>query len=190
MKGSRLPVAIAAALRASAALCGLALAACRSEPVLSADAVVLDVPSVRQEELDQCGLVALEALARYWGHAIPAELDRELAALAREHQGLSGDELVAALERAGFEAFVFAGELDASELSLFHHLDRGRPLLVMLVLEGERHYVLVAGYDPTSRHLVLLDGRRGRALIELGDFERAWNAAARFTLLALPLDRD
>lgn len=98
--------------------------------------------------------------------------------------------MVAALERSGFEAFLFVGELDTSELSLFHHLDRGRPLLVMLELGGDRHYVLVAGHDPTTQRLVLLDGRRGRAVIERRDFERAWNAAERFTLLALPLERD
>ncbi|MCC6408876.1 MAG: C39 family peptidase [Planctomycetes bacterium] len=168
----------------------VALAGCRTELALSPEAIVLDVPSVRQEELDQCGLVALEALARYWGHTIPPELDRELATLAREHGGLSGDELVSALERAGFEAFLFAGALDDSELSVLHHVDRGRPVLVMLRLEDEPHYVLVAGHDPTTRRVVLVDGRRGRAVLERSDFERAWDAAGRFTLLALPLDRD
>lgn len=168
----------------------LALAGCRSEPTLSPEALVLDVPSVRQDELDECGLVALEALARYWGHTIPAEIDRELAALAREHRGVSGEELVSALERSGFEAFLFAGTLDATELSLLHHLARGRPPLVMLHLDGEPHYLLVAGHDPVTRRLVLVDGRRGRAVMELVDFERAWEPVGRFTLLALPLDRD
>ncbi|MCK6449129.1 MAG: cysteine peptidase family C39 domain-containing protein [Planctomycetes bacterium] len=166
------------------------LVACHAPAPLSPDAIVLDVPSVRQDEADQCGLVALEALARYWGRTIPDELDRELARSAREHHGLSGDELVAALEQSGFEAFLFAGELDASELSLFHHLDRGRPLLVMLELGGDSHYALVAGHDPTTQRLVLLDGRRGRAVMERSEFERAWGAADRFTLLALPLDHE
>lgn len=161
---------------------------CAAQPALSPAAIVLDVPSVRQDEQDQCGLVALEALARYWGRTIRDELDRELARSAREHEGLSGDELVAALEQSGFEVFLFAGELDASELSLLHHLDRGRPLLVMVELDGSSHYALVAGYDPATQRFVLLDGRRGRAVMERRDFERAWGAAERFTLLALPLD--
>ncbi|MCE9594253.1 MAG: hypothetical protein K8S98_08665 [Planctomycetes bacterium] len=168
----------------------LAFGACRAPLTLSPDAVVLDVPSVRQKELDECGLVALEALAHYWGRAIPPAIDVELARSASEHHGVSGNELVSALERSGFEAYLFDGTLDESERSLLHHLDRGRPLLVMLVLGGDPHYVLVTGHDPANERLVLVDGRQGRAVMERVDFERAWDAAGRFTLLATPVERE
>jgi len=169
----------------------LALAGCRSAaqpiPWTSPEAVVLDLPLVRQDELDECGLAALTALVRYWGAELGPDRSSELARLAQESHGLSGSELRTALEAEGWQVWIFAGELDRSPVGLLHQVDEGRPPLVMISPDGEsHHYCLVLGYDPPARSVLLLDPRRGRIAMDEERFRQAWERSRRFTLLALP----
>ena len=169
----------------------LAPAGCRAveQPIqwTSPDAVVLDLPLVRQDELYECGLAALTALVRYWGTELGAEHRAELAALAKEHGGLSGAELRSALEAEGWQVWIFAGELDRSPLGLQHQVDEGRPPLVMISPSGTaNHYCLVLGYDPPAHSVLLLDPRRGRIAMDESRFRAAWERSQRFTLLAVP----
>jgi predicted double-glycine peptidase len=169
----------------------LASAGCRTtpEPIewTSPEAVVLDLPLVRQDELHECGLAALTALVRYWGSELSTERRAELAELAAQHDGLSGAELRAALEAEGWEVWIFAGDLDRSALGLQHQVDEGRPPLVMISPRGEtHHYCLVLGYDPTAHSVLLLDPRRGRIAMDETRFRAAWERSQRFTLLAVP----
>jgi len=158
-------------------------------PVLSDQAVVLEFPVVRQDELWECGLVSITALAAYYGVDVPPRLRAELAETARENEGLSGGELQAALERLGLEVYLFQGTLTGAPTGLYGQVDRGRPPLVMTSQDGERHhYCLVLGYDPPQGHVVLLDPRRGRVVLPEEVFERSWERSSRFTLLAVPLD--
>jgi ABC-type bacteriocin/lantibiotic exporter with double-glycine peptidase domain len=175
----------------SAALILLAVAGCRSAPseppLLSENAVMLDLPLVRQDELYNCGLAAISALCQYWDVAIPPEQRASLSRRAQEEKGLSGSELREALEKDGMEAFLFKGSLDRTDTGLYGHLDAGRPLLVMLSPDGQsHHYCLVLGYDELRRNLVLLDPARGEVLRSLAVFERGWESCQRFTLLAVP----
>ena len=172
-------------------LASIALApGCRTRPPLLTDsAVVLELPLVRQDELWECGLVAITALAGYYGVELGPERRAELAALAVEHEGLSGVELRRALEAVGFRVFVFPGTLEDAATGLYTHVDDGRPPLVMVSDDGElHHYCLVLGYDPPAGHVVLLDPRRGRVLLPEETFEHAWARSNRFTLLAVPVD--
>lgn len=154
---------------------------------ISPQAVVLDLPLVEQDELHECGLAAVTVLARYWGRPLPAEESAQLSRLAGEREGLSGSELRAALERNGWEVWIFRGALEAGPTGLYHHIDAGRPLLVMISPDGRtNHYCLVLGYDPLAPSVLLLDPRRGRVATDLAAFERAWDHAQRFTLLAVP----
>ena len=167
----------------------LTLASCRSAPpeplLLSENAVVLDLPLVRQDELYNCGLAAISALCQYWDVAIPSEQRASLAKLAQDEKGLSGNELRQALEADGMEVFLFSGTLDRTETGVYRHIDAGRPLLVMLSPDGKsHHYCLVLGYDEPRRNLVLLDPARGEVLRSAEAFERAWEGCRRFTLLA------
>ena len=108
----------------------LAVAGCQStaQPLrwTSPEAVVLDLPLVRQDELDECVLAALTALVRYWGTELAADQRAELARLARTKHGLSGAELRAALESDGWQVWIFAGELDRSPIGLQHQVDEGK----------------------------------------------------------------
>jgi ABC-type bacteriocin/lantibiotic exporter with double-glycine peptidase domain len=174
-----------------AALALAALGACRATappppPQLSPGAIVLATPVVEQDELYECGLVAVSALCRFHGVEIPAELRASLVATAAERKGLSGDELRAALAQVGLETFLFPGTLDDSPTGLFHHLAKGRPLIVMTSERESDHYVLFIGHDPAQGLVVLLDPRRGRVVLPHAVFERLWEPAGRFTLLALP----
>jgi ABC-type bacteriocin/lantibiotic exporter with double-glycine peptidase domain len=169
----------------------LACVACASQPkraeMLSKDAVVLSLPLMSQDEMYQCGLVSLAVLCEYYHRPIPEAERKELATMATERKGLSGAELTQALERLGFEAFLFEGTLDRSDTGLYHHVDAGRPLIVMTSTNGEdHHYSLFLGYDEPLGNVCLLDPVLGRVMEPSLTFGRAWERCQRFTLLALP----
>jgi ABC-type bacteriocin/lantibiotic exporter with double-glycine peptidase domain len=169
----------------------LAAAGCvaPAQPVewTSPEAVILDLPLVRQDELHECGLAAVTALVRYWGAELGVAERAHLAALAERNEGLSGAELRESLESAGWEVWIFAGELDRSPVGLLHQVDAGRPPIVMICPSGEaHHYCLVLGYDPPAGTVLLLDPRRGRIAVDEERFLAAWDGSRRFTLLALP----
>lgn len=170
----------------------LTLSSCRSArieppPLLSENAVVLDLPLVRQDDLYNCGLAAISALCQYWDVQIPPEQRETLTQKAKDEKGLAGSELREALQNDGLEVYLFRGTLDRSETGIYRHLDAGRPLLVMVSPDGKgHHYCLLLGYDEARRNLVLLDPARGEVLRSVPAFERAWEDCQRFTLLAAP----
>lgn len=165
------------------------LAACRTTHVLSPDAVVIELPQVRQNELWECGLVSLDALTRHFGVEWTQAERARLQRLAHERKGLSADELAEQLRGLGFETFVFEGKLDRSEVGLLRHVDAGRPMIVMTKsLLGERHFVLAHGYDEPQRLICLLDPLNGELIERWDDFDDTWARAGRLTLLALPLE--
>lgn len=153
---------------------------------LSDQAVVIQLPLVEQDELYECGLASLSALCRFYEVELGQEASAELARIAGEQDGLSGAELKSALEGAGFEVFLFEGTLDHSPTGLYRHVDCRRPPLVMIATDGSNHYSLVAGYDPVLGNILLLDPRRGQLLVPADAFEKLWENARRFTLLAVP----
>lgn len=159
--------------------------------ILSDQAVVLDMPLVEQDEMYECGLVSVSALCDYWH--LPLEVDERarLAKLARTQEGLSGGELCDALQRAGCETYLFQGTLDRTPTGLLHHVDAGRPLLVMISPETDKHhYVLFLGYDELQRNVIVLDPVRGRVIQPYESFQRSWSECERFTLLAMPESPD
>ncbi len=166
-----------------------ALSGCRATrpPVLSPQAVVLELPVAKQDELWECGLVSISSLLGYYGIELDPAARAELAALAVEREGLSGAELREALEAEGLRVFVFAGTLRQGATGVYSHADAGRPTLVMVSDDGAlHHYCLVLGYDPPAGHVVLLDPRRGRVVLPEESFQLAWERSNRFTLLAVP----
>jgi ABC-type bacteriocin/lantibiotic exporter with double-glycine peptidase domain len=162
-------------------------AATRPVDQLSEDAVVLDAPLVPQDSMYACGLASISALCEYYQASLPPEQASALAALAQDEKGLTGAQVRDALRRRGFEVYLFEGTLDHADTGLLHHIDLGRPLLVMTSPGGDvRHYVLFLGYDEPRNHVCLLDPLRGRVLVPRELFDRTWERCQRFTLLALP----
>ena len=183
-----------AKLAAIVAATALVVPACRTPAArgpttISPDAVVLDLPILRQDELYECGLVSITALCQYYQREIPAEQRQELVRVASESRGLSGGELSDALESLGMEVFLFQGTLDRSPTGLYAHADAARPTIVMLSKDGEtHHYCLCLGYDEALGNVFLLDPRRGRIATPVAAFERDWERSKRFTLLAIPAE--
>lgn len=154
---------------------------------ISDQAVLLTVPTVPQDELYECGLASVSALSEYYALPIGSAEASQLAAIAARDEGLSGAELRSALERAGFEVFIFPGTLDREVSGIYSHVDHGRPLLVMIsVHDGSHHYALVTGYDPLHENVFLLDPRRGSIVLPALAFDALWTKSNRFTLLAIP----
>jgi len=148
---------------------------------------VLAVPVVQQDELYECGLVALSSLCQYYRVSIPEPVRKALARAAAERKGLSGAELREVLESLGLEVLIFPGALDHSVNGLYRHVDEGRPSLVITQEPfGSPHYSLFAGYDLARGTVYLIDPRRGPVVWPVAAFAADWERAQNFTLLAVP----
>jgi uncharacterized protein YvpB len=152
----------------------------------------LDVPFVRQPK-NGCGAASIVMLMQYWraqgggsGKEIPGLTHIQRLLYAEESKGIWGSDVEQYLRSEGFHTFVFAGQWQ----DLRQHLSQGRPLMVCLGNVGaanRRHYVVVTGLDE-QRRLVLVNDPQGRKLTKVHQtrFEKDWEAAGRWTLLALP----
>ena len=154
--------------------------------MLSASATVLPTPLVEQDDPHECGLAALTSLCDYYRVTIPEAQRQELSRLSEQEHGLSGAELRTALQGLGFEAYVFEGTFDRGATGVLGHIEKGRPLLVMLNHDGDNHYDLLIGHDPERANVVLLDPSRGPVLLPDATFQSLWGAVRHFTLLAVP----
>lgn len=154
---------------------------------LSNDAVVLGVPVLYQDELYECGLATVSALCQYHDSQIPPDERQRLIQIAEREEGLSGAELRETLDSMGLHTFIFRGSLDESLSGLYYHIDRGRPLLVMISEDGaSHHYCLAIGYDETTDTVVVLDPRRGDLVFPTAAFENLWSRSDYFSLLCVP----
>jgi len=184
----RLPLCIALLL-------GAALPGCAADErssasfAYSSEAVRLDVPLVRQESPNLCGLAALAMLTRYHRTLLSGRNRESVAAAASRDRGTSGALLKSVLESERYFVSVFAGSLDDAATGLYRHLRAGRPLIAMLSMGDYRHYVVVAGFDPARDVLVVLDPVAGALAMRTQRFVSMWEKANRFTLLAVPRGR-
>ena len=158
------------------------------------DVAWLDVPFVKQTR-NGCGPAAIAMVVAYWQGQGFAALGNGgdpglimAAVYSDSAKGTTGSAMRRYFERLGFRAFAFQG--DWSDLG--RNISQGRPLIVAL---GEprafhpaaSHYAVVAGLD-TQHGFVLLNDPARRKLLKTdrAEFERAWDAAGRWTLLAVP----
>jgi ABC-type bacteriocin/lantibiotic exporter with double-glycine peptidase domain len=161
----------------------------RGDPLeVSSDAVIVDVPVVRQEELHECGLATMAALLDYYSVPFPAEEQTRLAELARAGPGLSGAELRDGLRRLGLEAFLYHGSLDRSTGGILGCVDASTPPMVLIGSDEEdvNHYTLVTGYEPDASSVYLFDPARGNVRMTREEFLSRWRNTGSFTLLAFP----
>lgn len=172
-------------------LCQVGLAKPADSPGIS-----LDVPFIRQEK-DGCGAASIAMVIQYWalqqGPAIPANSNPKTiqqALYSKEARGIYASAMIRYFRESGFRTFVFKGE----QKDLKDQLSKGRPLIVSLQ-PGARgaplHYVVVAGLD-WKQGLVLLNDPARRKLIPIAqsEFDKEWNAAGNWTLLAVPAQRE
>jgi ABC-type bacteriocin/lantibiotic exporter with double-glycine peptidase domain len=160
--------------------------------VLAADpaGVWLDVPFVKQEK-NGCGAASIAMVMQFWQRqqGMPAagsdaaQIQRTL--YSSSAHGIYASDLERYLQQSGFRTFAFEG----TQKDLRQHLEKGRPLIVALKPAGRAplHYVVVTGLG-TEPNLILLNDPAERKLLkqELASFEKEWNNAGHWTLLAVP----
>jgi ABC-type bacteriocin/lantibiotic exporter with double-glycine peptidase domain len=168
------------------------LCLCASVCAAAGGGIWLDVPFVSQQK-DGCGAASVAMLMHYWQHqqghdtTPDSDSDQILKTLYSSHaHGIYASDLEKYLQQHGFRTFAFRG--DWSDLK--NHLEKGRPLLVALKPPGNDvplHFVVVTGLD-WQQELVLKNDPAERKLLkqDRSSFEKEWNAAANWTLLAVP----
>ncbi len=184
---STLPVAtllIALAGCATPRLHGLAPA---GSAALPPRAELESVPFHPQEEY-QCGPAALAtALGAAGFDADPDALRPQVYVPGR--MGSFQVEMLAAARRNG----AVAVELKPDLASVFAEVAAGSPVVVLqnlgLGFSPVWHYAVVAGYDLDSGKVTLRSGTTRRLEMPLAAFERTWERAGRWAMLALPPQR-
>jgi uncharacterized protein YvpB len=162
-------------------------------PALAAGSVNLwlDIPFVPQPK-NGCGAASIAMVMQYWEQHLgrPVQPEAEPARIFRAlyaptAHGIYASAMVRYFQENGYRAFAFAGE----EGDLKQQLAAGRPLLVALKPDSRSslHYVVVAGLDQPHQLILINDPAQRKLLKEdLAQFDREWNAAGRWTLLAVP----
>jgi ABC-type bacteriocin/lantibiotic exporter with double-glycine peptidase domain len=151
----------------------------------------LDVPFVKQDK-DGCGASSIAMVMQYWqqqqgrlGNPSAEALQIQRALHSDAARGIFASDMERYFQQNGYVTFTFPGEW----ADLKHHLEKGRPLIVALKPGWMQplHYVVVAGLEE-RRQLALLNDPAQRKLLkeDRSRFEQEWQAAGRWTLLALP----
>jgi predicted double-glycine peptidase len=165
-------------------VCGVLFAA-------DASSIWLDVPFVKQEK-NGCGAASIAMVMQFWegqqGRMRSADADAvkiQRALFSDAAHGIYASDAERYFQQNGYRTFVFRGEW----ADLRQHLEKGRPLIVALKpgSSAPLHYVVVTGLD-WEHGLVLMNDPAMRKLLkeDRSRFEREWNAAGSWTLLALP----
>jgi ABC-type bacteriocin/lantibiotic exporter with double-glycine peptidase domain len=178
-------------LRGSGRICVLGLAICSAVFASAADSICLDVPFVKQEK-DGCGAASIAMVMQYWqrqqGIAAPAGADAaqiQAALYSHDAHGIYASAMERYFQQNGYRTFAFRGNWN----DLQHHLAKGRPLIVALQPGSglPLHYVVLAGLDSEHNAVLVNDPAQRKLLKEdRTAFMRKWNAASKWTLLAVP----
>src|SRR5581483_11483339 len=155
---------------------------------LSKQAVQLAVPFEMQEDPKACGLAVLKMLNGYYNQKLnQAQLDW-IRTNSQAGEGVMASELVVVLRAAEYETALFQGTLDKEKTGLYYHLDKKRPLIVMITSKDLKnsHYDIITGYDPAKSLLLIMDPATGPMTVSTDEFNPAWERAHNFTLLAVP----
>lgn len=150
-------------------------------------AQIAGVPFIAQDDY-QCGPAALAMVA---GHA---GVQQSLATWVQQvyvpaRQGSLQLEMLAASRRAGLPAYVLAPRLSA----VLREVAAGNPVLVLQNLSFSFspvwHYAVVIGFDAEQGSVMLHSGRTEKLHMPLTTFERTWQRANHWAMLALPPQR-
>ncbi len=154
---------------------------------------VLDVPYLPQSE-SLCGGAAAAMVMRYWG-ARGVRAEAFSALVERAAGGIRTGALASALEQRGWT--VAAGAMDRGRVA--DELSRGRPVIALIEDRPSRfHYVVIVSWPaPGKVEGAAAAGARDRVIVhdparaplrvlDSPRFERAWEKADRWALVALP----
>lgn len=152
--------------------------------------VWLDVPFVQQEK-EACGAASIAMVVQYWrqkqgANTVVDAHQIQQVLYSKQGHGIYASDMERYLQQQGFRTFAFEGEWD----DLRQHLEKGRPLIVALKPGSGNvplHYVVVVGLDGGDGSVMVNDPAQRKLLKrDRLSFEREWNAAGKWTLLAVP----
>lgn len=147
---------------------------------------LLDVPYLPQSE-DLCGGAAMAMVLRYWGDR-KVQPEDFLALVDRSASGIHTSALTADVKRRGWQAFPRDAATGASGEWIREQIDRGRPIVALVEISPNRyHYIVVVGWL-RDRVIAHDPANAPFQLMSTAEFDRAWTAAGRWTLLVLPGD--
>jgi len=152
----------------------------------------LDVPFISQPE-NGCGSASAAMVMQYWDndlhreHSARSDVETIQQALySKQEKGILASELEGYFRKSGYRTFAIRGEWQ----DLQENIRKGRPLIVSLAPPGPRHqlhYVVVAGVDNDGSAIFINDPAQQKLLrVARADFEKEWEEAGNWTLLALP----
>ena len=151
----------------------------------------LDVPFVKQEK-NGCGAASVAMVMQYWlrqaGRRAGDSADAahiQSALYSHQAKGIYSSAIERYFREQNFRTF----RLHGTWSDLQQHLEKGRPMIVMLRPEHQvpLHYAVVTGVEPLEGMVLLNDpAERKLQKLDRATFEKSWNAAGNWTLLALP----
>jgi ABC-type bacteriocin/lantibiotic exporter with double-glycine peptidase domain len=154
--------------------------------------VWLDVPFIRQTE-EGCGSASIAMLLQYWSaHGVAIAAGRDDSAAIQKQlyspkaHGIFASDLERYVKESGFRTFALRGEWS----DVREHMVAGRPLILSLQpgsASAPLHYVVLTGMDWQREAVFVNDPARGKLLrIERAEFEKEWQAAKNWMLVAVP----
>lgn len=147
--------------------------------------VVRDLRVIRQSGEHDCGAAALAMMLQHWSVAATRE-DVLRAVPGEAGHGIALGALRDFARQKGLAAFVIKGDM----ADLVREIGLDRPVLVGLVQRhGDRglsHFEVVAGINPITRRVLLLDPAHGLREDGFDGFAREWAAASWATLVIVP----
>jgi hypothetical protein len=144
----------------------------------------LDAPFFPQL-VHQCGPAALATVLVGSGVMVTPEVLAEEVYIPKRKGSLQ-PELIAAMRTRDRLPYVMSGKLD----DVVAEVAAGHPVLVLQNL-GLRHlpvwhYAVVIGYDVMQDQLILRSGKTQRLVMRTAEFERTWDLAGHWAIVALP----
>ena len=141
-------------------------------PKPSPDAVVLDVPFVKQKPWF-CSEASASMLLQYYGFNLTQEKINAM--------GYDRFENMLPL----IQEYLNASYANLTLEDLKAQIDMGRPVVVRLEINGVRHTVVVVGYD--DRYVYVNDPARGPAKpVPIKKFMRQWSRTGYLAIVACP----
>lgn len=172
----RLALALAIALGLTA------LAWSAEKPPRPAQATIAGVPFVKQRG-DWCGPAALACVLGFYGHADQTQPVIAKAIYLHHARGTLNLDLMLYARQLGHPAEGGRGDLDA----LRQAVSEGCPVIATVKLpRNELHYVVVYGYDDSTKILRMHTGFHAARAIKYARFEADWKAASNWMLLIKP----
>ena len=143
----------------------------------------LAVPFFKQQK-DGCGAASVAMVMHYWGGpTAPAATEVYRSLYDAKLHGIPLIDMKHYLENNGFHAYTLHGDWTDIE----EHLQKGRPVVVSLKKKNSAplHFAVVTG-EANGQVLLNDPTRKGITRIKRADFDKQWNRAEGWMLLAVP----